>query len=283
MPPENVLLKIESFLPDLRPSEQKIANYVLENPTEVKFQTVNEVASNSNVSDASVMRFVKTLGFKGFQEFKLALASLPEEKGGPTEIKEISEGTSISELKTSIKSNFNLSVDNTTSILNETDLQKSVDYIQTAEDIFVIGVGASGIMARLLAYKLLRMGIATNFISDPHLQSMYASLTDENNLIIALSHSGSTKDTVDTLQLAQKAGADTICITDHVKSPITQYSDVLLSTYSKKDPLGFSQGRSSASQCYVIETLCACLYAQSTDEIKDSHRKTAEAVLDKLY
>lgn len=279
---ENILLKIEATSDNLRPSEQKIANYVLNNYKEVMYQTVNELASNSGVSDATVMRFVKSLGFKGFQYFKLSLASIPEENEVAPQI-DNDDSPSISNIKENIKSNIFSSIMDTSSVLEDETLDQAVKFILGSKEIFLVGVGASGINARLLSYKLLRLGIIAKYISDSHLQAMHAALINSQSLVIGISHSGSTIDTVDALRIAHEAGAKTICITDHVKSPIVEFSDVLLCTYAREDPLGISQGRSSASQVFVIETLIAALYPKIKERANNSRKKTAESVLNKLY
>ena len=280
---ENLLLKIEASLENLRPSEQKVANYVLDNYNEVKFQTVSELASHSNVSEASVMRFIKSLGFKGFQYFKLDLASSTQKRNSPAEVKKITRDDSISEIFNKIKNNSFNSINDTETLLKEEEIEKAIKYIEKAEEILIIGVGASGIMAQLLKYKLLRLGIKANHISCAHLQAMQSSLIENTGLVIGISHSGSTKDTVESMKMAQNAGARTICITAHLKSPIGKYSDLLLCTYSRKNPLGISQGWSSTSQLFVIESLTASLYAKNKEKANKAHKKTAEAVLDKLY
>ena len=268
---------------DLRPSEQKVAEYVINNYEEVKFQTISEVASNSKVSDATVMRFVKKLGFKGFQDLKLTLASVPTNNPPSPEIKDISKDDSILNIKENIQNNFNISINDTFSVLESKKIKKSVNLILNVDKVFIVGSGSSGIMAQLLSYKLLRIGIMTKYISDPHLQAMHASLLDSNKLVIGISHSGSTKDTVDALRIAHQTDSKTICITDHMKSPIVQYSDVLLSTFAQENPLGVSQNRSSVSQLYVIETLAACLYAEIKEQADEARKKTAKSVLEKLY
>lgn len=279
----NLLLKIEASLQDLRPSEQKVARCVIDNYEQVKFMTVSELASRSDVSEASVMRFIKSLGFKGFQYFKLALASVGNGNHETPKVKEVTEDDSVMDIKETIQNNCVASIQDTFSVLEVKSLTKAVDLILDAKQIFVVGVGSSGILAQLLSYNLLRMGIMTNFLSDPHLQAMKTSLIDSDSLVIGISHSGSTKDTVDVLKLAHDNGAKTICITGHVKSPIARYSDVLLCTYAREDPLGISQGRSSVSQTYAIETLTACIYSEIKEEANLARKTTAQSVLGKLY
>ncbi|MFW6270910.1 MAG: MurR/RpiR family transcriptional regulator [Bacillota bacterium] len=283
---KNLLLTIEAIMNNLRPSERKVAKYVLQNYNKVKYQTVSELASNSDVSDASVMRFVKKLDFKGFQYFKLALASLndyEEDIDESNRVEEIEEKDDIKIIMGKIKNNSLKSIKANSSLLDEKDLKKAVNYILEKEQIFLVGVGASGVLAQLLQYKLLRMGIKTNYIADSHLQSMYTSLNEKSDLVIGISQSGSTKDTVSAIKLAKDKGSTTICITAHLKSPIVEYSDVLLCTYSRKGPLGISPGWSSTSQLFVIETLAACIFAEIKKEAKEAHKITAEAVLKKLY
>lgn len=279
----NVLLRIEVSNRNLRPSEQKVAKYVLENYERVMFQTISEVASNANVSEATVLRFSKNIGYKGFQYFKLALASFVASDPINDELKRITEEDTILTIKENIKNNFSISTNDTFSILDAEYLNEAVNYILEAKETYIVGAGASGIIAQLLSYKLLRMGVVTRYISDSHFQAMNVSLINPKGLVIGISHSGSTKDTVDVLKTAYESGVKTICITDYLKSPMVKYSNVILSTYAREDPLGISQWRSSVSQVYVIETLAACLYPKIKAKADKSRKTTARAVLEKLY
>ena len=279
---DNLILKIEATLQDLRPSEQKIAHYVLANYEQVKFQTVSELASNSHVSEASVMRFIKRLGFKGFQYFKLSLASTTNHANS-NRLKGITAGDSTEEIKKTIASNCISSIQDTATLLENKDLEQAIKLILSSKEILIIGVGSSGIFAQTLSYKFLRIGIIAKYISDSHLQAMTASLIKQGDLVIGISHSGSTRDTIDAIKLAHEKQAKTICITAHLKSPIAKYADVLLCSFSREDPLGRSAGRGSISQLYVIETLTACLYTKIKEQADHCRNITAQAVLGKLY
>lgn len=279
---DNLLLQIEASLMDLRPSEQKVANYVLKNYEQVKFQTVSELAANSHVSEASVMRFIKRLGFNGFQYFKLSLASMANKPAHNPHL-EITEINLEKEIKKAIATNCMSSIEDTATLLETKSLEAAVNLVLNSREILIVGVGSSGIFAQLLAYNFLRMGILTKYISDPHLQAMSSALISADDLVIGISHSGSTRDTIDAIRLAHENQAKTICITGHVKSPIAKYSDVLLCSFSREDPLGRSAGRSSISQIYVIETLTAYIYTQIKDKADACRQITAQSVLGKLY
>lgn len=274
---DNLILKIEASLQDLRPSEQKVAHYVLENYEQVKFQTVSELAANSHVSEASVMRFIKSLGFNGFQYFKLSLASMANK------VQEVVEINSEKEITKTIAANCMGSIQDTATLLETKSLEQAVDLILNSNEILIVGVGSSGIFAQLLSYNFLRMGIITKYISDSHLQAMSSALIKPGDLVIGISHSGSTRDTIDAMRIGHEKDAKTICITGYTKSPITKYSDVLLCSFSREDPLGRSAGRSSISQIYVIETLTAIVYKQIQDKADYYRQITAQSVLEKLY
>ncbi|MFW5787864.1 MAG: MurR/RpiR family transcriptional regulator, partial [Halanaerobiales bacterium] len=127
---ENLILKIEATLDNLRPSEQKVARYVLSNYDEVKYQTVSELASNSNVSEASVMRFIKSLGFKGFQYFKLSLASSTQQRNSSPQVKKITKNDSISDIMNKIKNNSINSINDSETLLKGDEIEKAIKYIK---------------------------------------------------------------------------------------------------------------------------------------------------------
>ncbi|MFK4997032.1 MurR/RpiR family transcriptional regulator [Bacillus sp. N9] len=106
---------------------------------------------------------------------------------------------------------------------------------------------------------MLRMGINCEFHQDSHFQTMSASILTGNDCVIGLSVSGSTKDTIYNLEMANKAGAKVICITNNAKSPITKLSDVVLLIAGKENPLEGSSVSSQLAQLSCIDLLCTVI------------------------
>lgn len=149
------LAKLRATVPGLTPALQRIAEYALEAPDRVLYHTVTELAEAASSSEGSVIRFCKDLGFRGFQDFKLALAtdlatasrdtvlSTPEEQGIIT--------AAVQHAQTAIRE--------TGQLPELAQVEQVAARILLADRIDVYGVGASGVIAHYVDYKLLRLGL----------------------------------------------------------------------------------------------------------------------------
>ncbi len=279
---KSVIPKIRSEYKSLPPSEVKVADYVLENPEEIIYLSVSELATAVNVSDSTIIRFCKDVGFKGYQEFKLFIAqdlvvtieNINEDISSDDDLKTLSQKITYSNKQ---------AIDETMSVLNLEDLEKAINQIAEADKIQFFGVGASGITACDAKYKFLRIGKNVDCYTDAHLQAMSASTLNENDLVIGISHSGSTKDVVDSCKIASEAGATVICITGHNKSPITKVADIKLLTATKEGPLGSGALRSKIAQLHMLDLIFTGVSLKLRDQTIEYTEKTAKAVIDKLY
>lgn len=279
---QNVIPKIRSEYKSLPPSEVKVADYVLENPEEIIYLSVSELATAVDVSDSTIIRFCKDVGFKGYQEFKLFIAqdlvvtieNINEDISSDDDLKTLSQKITFSNKQ---------AIDETMSVLNLDDLEKAINQIAEADKVQFYGVGASGITACDAKYKFLRIGKNVDCYTDAHLQAMSAATLSENDLVVGISHSGSTKDVVDSCKIAGEAGATVICITGHNKSPITKIADIKLLTATKEGPLGSGALRSKIAQLHMLDLIFTGVSLKLKEQTIEYTEKTARAVIDKLY
>ncbi len=279
---KSVIPKIRSEYKSLPPSEVKVADYVLKNPEEIIYLSVSELATAVDVSDSTIIRFCKDVGFKGYQEFKLFIAqdlvvtieNINEDISSDDDLKTLSQKITYSNKQ---------AIDETMSVLNLEDLQKAIDQIAEAEKIQFFGVGASGITACDAKYKFLRIGKNVDCYTDAHLQAMSAATLSKKDLVVGISHSGSTKDVVDSCKIASEAGATVICITGHNKSPITKVADIKLLTATNEGPLGSGALRSKIAQLHMLDLIFTGVSLKLKDQTIEYTEKTAKAVIDKLY
>ncbi|HOB16489.1 MAG TPA: MurR/RpiR family transcriptional regulator [Defluviitoga sp.] len=276
---------INSRMYSFTKSEKQVADYVLNNKkNEITRLTITELASNCNVSEATVARFVKKAGFESFQDFKLNLAldnddEIIEEEKDIT----ISKDDSPQDILIKTKLGFLQSIENTDAIIDMNKFLQAVNFIRSAKKIEIYGVGSSSAVGKILQYKLTRLGFPAYSIEDPHMQAISAATLGLGDLAFGISQSGSTKDTVDSLALAKKHGATTICLTEHVNSPITKYADVVLEVYSGENPVKTSAGRSILVQVLAVELLSGLLYSTEHEKAIKAGKETASAVVNKLY
>ena len=283
MKTNQLITKVKSRFQDLTEVEKRVADFIMEEPEKVLYMTVSELASASKVSDASIIRFARDLGFDSFQQLKIALAKEREE----AEINEkditISKDDSAKEIAEKTKLSCIKAIDDTNSIVDVKKLEDAARAISGAKRVEVYGVGTSAAVAMVIQYKLIRLGISCKAYDDPHIQAMSASTMNFGDVVIGVSHTGSTKDTVDSLKIAKEHGAFVISITDHPKSPIAKYSDIVLETFSRETPVKSGAGRSIVAQIFLIETLVGLLYSLDPQKAQKYGEESAKAVSDKLY
>jgi len=273
---------IKSTYTSLTPSERKIADFVLKNPKKVIKFSVSELAIETSVGDSTIIRFCRSLGYKSYQDFKLMLA---QQMVVPIKnIKEnIQEDDDIKTMVEKLSSSNKIIITQTSNFIDLDMLQKTINIISNARKIEFYGVGASGITANDFKHKFMRMGFNCDCFTDPHLQAMSASTLSNKDVVIGISHTGSTKDVVDSCKIAKKSGATVICITAHNRSPITQVADIKLLTAAKDVPLTGGDLHTKIAQLHVLDLLSTGVALANYDRTIEYTKKTAESVLNKLY
>jgi RpiR family carbohydrate utilization transcriptional regulator len=224
-PPAGVLARLDSLIPGLRESERKIAEYVLARPAEVIYLSITELADRTETSEASVIRFAQRLGFPGYAALKIALAMDLRASAAPAEPE---PETDIGAIKRKVLQVNIKALEDTAQLLDDAALARAVEALARARRIEVYGVGGSAAVAQDAAFSLMRVGLPVVCITDPHIQVMSAVQLREGDVALAISLSGSTRDTVEALQLARDAGATCLCITRYARSPITHVAHITL-------------------------------------------------------
>ena len=273
---------LRSIYPSLSKKEKEIAKYIIENTSKVIYLSITELSDICKAGDATIIRLAQKLGYRGYQELKLALArSLvsPEIEL----LEDVKPEDDLITIIQKIRSRNVKAINDTTEIVDLENLSKAIDLIVNARKVEFYGVGASGITALDAKYKFLRIGILCDAFVDPHLQAMSAACLTEKDVAVGISHSGATKDTVDSLRVAKSSGAKTICITNFSRSPITEVADVVLLTSSPEAPLTSGAIRSKIAQLHVLDLLFTGVAMKIAKKAGEYTEKTAKAVLEKLY
>ncbi|MGP7817176.1 MurR/RpiR family transcriptional regulator [Niallia sp. 01092] len=276
---QNCIGKIRSYYARLSEKEKKIADYILQNPEQIIHCTINELAEDLNVADATVFRFCKRIGFKGFQAMKIALASeviepiqqIHEEITEQDNVKTVTEKVFQSNIRT---------LENTLQILNERSIQQAVDLLSKAKRVEFYGTGGSAVIAMDAFHKFVRTGIKAFSFIDSHFQLMSASQLSKNDIAVIISHSGTNKDTLNILKTAKKNGATTISITGYPKSPIAQNADVALFTSSEETEYRSEALSSRIAQLSLIDALYVNMMILNKETANKSLDKIRTAISD---
>ncbi len=276
--PSGALVNLRNLGSDLTPALRKVADYVRRNPERFLDQTVFEVAEEADASEASVIRFCRDLGFSGFQQFKLALAS--DLASSPTDPGAQQNPRTAAEVLEYISHHARQALEDTCQLLDLSTLERAVEAILKAPRIDVYGVGASGIVAQDFAYKFLRLGYAVRAYSDPHLAAIAAATLQPGMVAIGVSRSGTTVDTVKPLEIARHSDACVIALTHQLKSPVARAASLVLATSVAESPLTGGSVSAKMGQLLVLDvlfTLVALRHPQASGFIA----RTAVSVADR--
>ena len=276
------LLKIKGAYSVFRKAERRIADAILQNPEEVINLSITELAERSDVSESTVVRFCKTLGYKGYYELKISIAR--ELIISPQQIyEEINLNDTVATVKNKVFQSNILALQDTIKILKDQELERAVEAIGAARMVVFYGMATSAAVALDSAHKFLRINIQSVSYSDNHMQAISAALLGKEDVAIGISHSGGSKDVVDALRIARQNGATTICITHHTKSPITKVADIRLYTAARENALRSDAMTSRIAQLSILDVLYVSVALKRYDESLRSIEKTNEALADKKF
>jgi len=275
------LMNIRSIKDRLRNSEKKVAEYVLSHPDKVIRSSITDVAEEAATSEPTVIRFCRSMGLRGFMDLKLKLArDLPSSKY----IHEnVSEDDSLPEIFNKLFNSSRESISNTMRSLDLKLMEQACDALAKARRIEFYGVGGSGVVARDAYHKFFRLGIACSVYDDPHMQVMSAALLGEQDVVVAISHSGSTRDILESIAIAKNKGATIIGIVGEHKSPMAKLCDITLSVNIQEAALRFAPMASRLVQLVVIDVLFVSVAMKGFDKFKERLDDVKHSLVDKRY
>ena len=265
---DTLLLKIRGLMPSLNPALKKIANFILKNPQDVKMLRIKDLALRCGVAEATVTRFVKTIGLGSFQELKINIAEITTQRHTEKELvyNDVIRTDSIESLVDKIIAINKKALSDTRKLINIRETGCAIAAIKNASQVDIYGAGGSYVTAENARMRFYRIGKRCIVYNDPNQQAVSASLLTPDDLAIGISNSGRTISTVNALRRAKESGAKTICITNYNQSPITEFADIRLFT-STQDSAFFQESMvSRIAQMILIDILYAGLAIQSFDD-----------------
>ena len=254
-------------------SEKTLIKYIKSDLDNIIYKSISIIAKESGVGEATITRFTKKLGFNGFQDFKVTLA------------KEISnkKNTSIINLHVhrdeSVTETANKMLKSSINILEQTVKQIDLDLIINAKRVYFIGIGYSGIAATDINYKFMRIGFTTVPVTDSHTMVIMSSITNDDDVIVAISNSGTTKEVIKTVKQAKENGTKIITLTEDSDNPLRKLSDYEL-TYTSAETI-FETGSISSKipQIFLLDLLYTEVIKEMFSEAVEKKIKTTSAIL----
>lgn len=217
--------------------EKEISIYILNNMKEILSLTSSEMADNIGVSQSSIIKFIKKLGFNKFGEFKIQVTKeLENAKQNKDKIhNEIYLDDSLEDLSAKVFNETVKAMEDTLKIIDHKYFENVIDVIRQSHKILLIGSGMSSIVAKDLEIKLIKIRIDALHYESSHMQLMKLATMDEQDLVIAISHRGETEDVIDVIKKAKKKGIKVLSITSIEKNTVADLSDFNLKVISEEN------------------------------------------------
>lgn len=283
-----IRLSIEVQYGDMRASEQKAANYVLDHFEEIQNMSLKELSDLCGVSQPTVLRMVRAIGFWGFKDFRHALIM---ELAKNQEIKGMQQpmyGFSL-EKEDRLEDVPRKIVTTTSKILEENlksisikTYKKVIDVLNHARMIDIYSVENSNVAARDLLTKLLYLGLNCRYMDDSYHQRICAGNLTKDDVAIGISYSGCSEDTVEAVKSAKRSKATTIVITNFRDSVISKYADLLICT--SQEQLFYGDAIfSRTSQLALVDMIYMGLIISNYDKYAQKLDASSRLIQDKAY
>ncbi|MGG1660072.1 MurR/RpiR family transcriptional regulator [Brevibacillus sp. NRS-1366] len=272
------LVSLQAILDELKPSERKVAGFILAHPEDVVKLSVQKLAELSGVSEATIIRLARSLNMKGYQELKLRIAGDLNKQTAMGSYQEIMMEGSVESIMQAVSWNNIQSIQDTLSVLSNEEVKKAVDALSHARKIDVYGVGASAVIADDIRQKFSRINLWCEAYSDFHAQLTSAVTLTDKDVVIGISYSGQTEDIIQSLTEAKQQGATIITLTKFGPSPVADLANIRLFTSSVEKSIRSGAMASRIAQLNVIDILFITMVSRKQEEVIPLLEKTRLAV-----
>lgn len=256
--------------------ETKIAEYVLEHYDSVLTSNITELAENAGVSDASVVRFCKSLGYKGYQDFKINAARdiLPKEKHLNQSLEPSDDIGTICE---KIFRTESAVLHQTLAGLDMNAVEQAAYMIRNARKLVIFGTGGSLLVGKDAQQKFLKIGIQVYVYEDIDMQLMASSLMNKGDVALGISYSGYNSNVVNCMKNAAVNNAGRIALVGKGKTPVSKNTDVVLYTASEETLFNSGAVSTRIAQLAIIDSLVAISAFQDYEDSYQAIQRTRKA------
>jgi DNA-binding MurR/RpiR family transcriptional regulator len=278
----STVVRVRSLLPSLPPAEGRVAQRVIDDPESVANSTITELAQACGTSETTVIRFCRAIGFSGYPELRLTLATEAGRAQGVTGGRivgsDISAEDTLEQVVEKIAFADARAVEETANQLDVHALDKVVSAIVDARRVDIYGVGASAFVAFDFQQKLHRIGGTSYAWSDAHIMLTSAAVLRSEDVAVGISHTGATVETIDALGVARRRGATTVALTNFPRSPIAEVADLVLTTAVRETTFRSGATASRLAQLTVIDCVFVGVAQRTYEPTQEHLEATHEAV-----
>ncbi len=285
MPPcgESVLERMSSEYYELTSSEKKIVDYIMQHRMETQDMSISQLAEACGVAEATVSRFCRRLGSKGYGAFRLALANSTarwRQDSNPLS-GEVLEDDSIGDMCQKLYAADMGAMAQTLELIRPEDIRAAADLLAAAGKVLCMGQGGSMIIAMEAAHLFSTTNGKFFPISDSHSQVVAAALMDPGDVVLYFSYSGAARDMLDTLRLVREREGKSVLITHYPRSPGAMLADVVLQCGANESPMQLGSVAARIAQMFLLDVLFSELSRRNLDGCRASRRRVADALAEK--
>lgn len=285
-PRGSLLERIQERYGALRKSEQVVADYLRETAGKRLDKSITELGRQLGVSEATISRVSRALGYEGYPDLKLSVAEGARPKNAYVNIPvEIDESDSLIQTSGKLANLLMSGLAGTQRMLDAHRLEQAVEALSKARKIIFVGVGGGAAICDEAAHLFMKAGFDSASYRDGYTQTIVASTLQAGDVMVGVSHTGSTLTVADAMQLARENGATTIAITSDGQSDVAAAGNVCLVTWGASQqvvPLhgDFLEGR--LSQLFLIDLLYVGVLFRTGEKTARNLQMTG-AALEKRY
>ncbi len=264
-------MRIRSSFRDLSSAEGKVAESVLRHPDTLLNASIQDLARASGVSEASVVRFCRSMGYRGLKEFKIAVAREHVlDDASARSGRSLSSADTAKAVKSKVFCGCMEALQDTMDSVDDRELARAVDILYKAPYIEVFGVGGSSSVARSALHSFRQIGVRMNVTAELNSTYLRAERFNPEDAVLAISLSGETKAVVDAVRIAKGKGAVVVSITGARNSTLTGLSDCLLFSASRGRMMPGDETYERVAQIAIIHAL----YAGVAVKLQEEREKT---------
>lgn len=276
-----VAIRLRDAKRSMTRTERTVAEYVEPRLEVIPSMSIQQLARNSGTSEASVMRFCKTLGYRGYRDFTLSVSAAlgsREEEDGEKKYTDIRPGDDLGTILENVSFNNARSIEDTLSVLDRGQVRLAVELLCRAPRVDWYGLGASGLVCQDAQQKFLRINKRCQAFADGHSIQTAAALLGAEDVAVLVSNSGTTAEILDALDLVHAAGAKSIAVTRYSRSALAQGVDVVLHISTPEVTFRSGAMGSRIAMLNIVDILFSCVASAQYDEVKQYLDRTHDAL-----
>ncbi len=251
-------IRLRAEMDKLSISERKVASCIVADSQAVLGMGISDIARRSGVSDATVVRLCRTLGYKGLKELKIAIAQERQEEGGAgRQDRSVTVQDQPADLKEKVICACMEALQDTMDVLEDDQLKAAIDAMYHAKYIDIFGIGGSAAVGRCAQHNFRKIGIRVNVCSDINQHYLLAERFGPEDVVLGISLSGETEAVCDALERAGSKGATTISISGNRNSRLAKTSKISLVSACSEQMMPGDHTYERSAQLGIVDILYA--------------------------